>query len=490
MRPTLRLPLALLGFATCLLSQPVWLSAQAPAPPAGPPAGGRGLGRGARGGGGPAAASLPYITEHAVGGMRFDQPLGMVTAPGEPKSLYVFEKTGRIIRIPDVTHPPSATDERDIFLDLTAEIGPILSEQGLLALAFHPDYQKNHQFYVWFTTSNADGDKVYDRLARFTTGADGKADLKSEQPLISQIDRAANHNGGELSFGPDGYLYLTMGDEGGANGEWGNTQLIDKNFFSGMIRIDVDKRPGSLAPNPNPAVHPGSYAVPPDNPWVGATSFNSQPVDPKKVRTEFWAVGLRNAWRWSFDRTTGLLWLADVGQERVEAVDLIRRGGNYGWNFFESGTAYNPVPPNFSETAFGPYTPPPLDPNRAPPAGFTFDKPIYTYNHTGVPGVESDTGNCIIGGIVYRGAKLPALKEHYVFGDYVSGYIWALTPVDGKGGKVTVEKLARISGIVAFGQDPVSGDLLLANANTNPRTGGYVERLVPNPAFVPAPAAK
>ncbi len=444
-----------------------------------------GAGRG-RGGAGPAANTLPYLSQPALGGLSFDKPLAIVTAPGEPQSLYILEKeNGQVIRIPDVTKP-----ERVTVLDLSAEIGNLDNERGLLAIAFHPDYQKNHLFYLWFTASNADGSQSVDRLARFTMGSDGKADPKSEQPLISQVDRANNHNGGQLAFGPDGYLYLSMGDEGGSNGEWQNTQLIDKNFFAGMIRIDVDKRPGSLPPNPHPAVHAGTYTVPADNPWVGAKTFNGLPVDPAKVRTEYWAVGLRNPWRWSFDPVTGLLWEGDVGQERIEEVNLIHGGGNYGWNFREGNEAF--VIPSYrgGRTPYSPIVPPPPDPNRVKPDGLKFDEPVFTYFHPGLaPAGDLNTGNSITGGIVYRGKAIPALAGHYIFADYSSGLIWALSPVtaDKEGkltSKVTVEIIARRSGIVSFAQDPVTGDLLVANIS-----GGTIERLVTNPNPVPVVAA-
>ncbi len=417
---------------------------------------------------------MPYVTTRALGGLRFDQPLGIVSAPGETNRLFILEKTGRMQVIADVTKP-----EKKVFLDLTAEIGNLDVERGLLSVAFHPDYKKNHYFYVWLTATNATGS--FDRLSRFTTSATDpdQADPKSEQILISQIDRAPNHNGGELHFGPDGYLYLTIGDEGGGNDQFHNSQLIDHNFFSCMLRIDVDQRPGSLKPNPNPAVQPDTYTVPPDNPFVGATTFDSLPVDPAKVRTEFWAVGLRNAWRYSFDPMTGLIWLGDVGQDRVEEVDIIKKGGNYGWNYREGNEAFQVR----GQTV------------RLPPTGVTFDEPLFTYRHPNVPGVTADSGNCITGGLVYRGDALPALKGRYLFTDYVSGWIWALSPVDGKGGKVTGEKIAREKGggIVAFYQDPRTGDLLVANIAPN---SGYIERLVPAPAAAPnalppaAPAAK
>jgi glucose/arabinose dehydrogenase len=450
------------------------------------PRGGGGA-RGGRGGAAyPAANTLPYLVQPALGGMRFEKPLDIVTAPGEPRSLYILEKeTGKIIRIPDVTKP-----EKVVFLDVSAEIGNLDNERGLLALAFHPDYQRNRQFYVWLTASNADASVSFDRLTRFTTGADGIADPKSEQPLISQADRANNHNGGQLAFGPDGYLYLSLGDEGNFYGEWQNTQLVDLNFFSGMIRIDVDKKPGSLPPNPHPAVHPGTYTIPPDNPWVGAKTFNGRPVDPAKVRTEYWAVGFRNPWRWSFDPVTKLLWLADVGQDRQEEINLVRGGGNYGWNFREGTEAFQ-IPPyrGVANRSYSPIVPPPPDPDRVKPETLKFDDPVFIYYHPGLaPAGDNNTGNSVTGGFVYRGSAQPALAGRYIFADYNSGLIWALGPVTADKdykltAKPTIELIARRTGIVTFGQDPVTGDILVANYSQ-----GTIERLVPNPAPA-APAA-
>jgi len=403
-----------------------------------------------------APAVVPYVTEHALGGLRFEQPLGIVSAPGETDRLFILEKTGHLQVITNL----GGTPERHTFLDLSGPIGNTDVERGLLSVAFHPNFQANHYFYVWYTATNADQSESYDRLSRFTVSATDPnvADPKSEQILINQIDRAPNHNGGEIRFGADGDLYLSMGDEGRQNDYFKNGQHIDKNFFSCIIRIDVDQRPGSLPPNPHPAVMLGTYNIPRDNPFVGATSFNGQPVDPKNVRTEFFAVGLRNPWRMAFDRQTGLLWEGDVGEDTIEEVNLIKSGGNYGWDFMEGD-----IPgPN----------------HDAMPAGLKTAEALYMYKHTRA------ADNCIIGGIVYRGKALPALAGRYVFGDYVSGRIWTISPVDGNP-KITVEQIAREKGggIVAFGENPNNGDLLVANLAPN---SGYIERLIPAPPAPPA----
>ncbi len=463
--------------ATGLLAQ-----APAPAAPGQPPAAPAAT---------PAEPPPPFVAQPALGGLRFDNPIAIVAAPGETNRLFVVERAGRIILIPDLAKP-----ERVTFLDITAEIGDTQGERGLIALAFHPDYRRNRQFYLWLTTT-VPGQGPAMRLERYTASATdpNKADPTTGQPLITQPDRASNHNGGQVAFGPDNYLYLSIGDEGGANDQYQNSQLVDKNFFAGLLRLDVDKKPGSLPPNPHPAVHPGTYTIPPDNPWVGAKEFNGQPVDPAKVRTEFYAVGLRNPYRFSFDPVTGALWLGDVGQDRIEEVDVIRKGGNYGWNYREADQPFY-APQRGGRggrrgaTPAAPATPPPPPtPARTPPPGVTFDEPVFTYFHPQpvAPAGTLDIGNSITGGIVYRGTALPALAGRYVFGDYNSGRIWALSRVevgkDGRpAGKATAELLARRPGIVSFAQDPRTGDVLLANISS-----GYIERLAPNPAAATKP---
>ncbi len=259
-------------------------------------------------------------------------------------------------------------------------------------------------------------------------------------------DEAANHNGGDLHFGPDGFLYLSLGDEGNQNDGLNNSQRIDKDFWSSFLRLDVDTPPrsDSLMPNPHRANtnNPGGvihYRVPSDNPFVHATSFNGAAVNPAAVRTEMYAVGMRNPWRYSFDPQTGFLYCGDVGQDTWEEVDIITKGGNYGWAYREASNA-------------GPKA-------ASAPPGFASLPPIQTYHH----GTATNQGNCVIGGVVYRGDRIPALQGFYVFADYVSGHVWALR-YDGTS-TLPFVRLTADTGIAAFGTDPSNGDVLMADQN-------------------------
>lgn len=384
-----------------------------------------------------------YVTSNAFSGLSFSAPVAIVSAPGETNRLFVVEQPGRIVVITNLANPT-----RTVFLDLS---GRVLygGEQGLLGLAFHPGYATNRYFYVFYTlnTNAAVGDSTrHDRLSRFETSPANPhlALTNSEVVLINQRDEASNHNGGDLHFGPDGYLYVALGDEGGANDNWNNSQRIDKDFFAGLLRLDVDQRPGSLPPNAHPA-GTTNYAVPPDNPFVGATSFNGSAVNPASVRTEFWAVGLRNPWRFSFDAATGRLYCGDVGQGAWEEINVITGGGNYGWAYREGAHA-------------GPKT---------PPAGFTSIDPVLEYAH----GSGTNQGNSVTGGVVYRGSRLPLLDGAYVFADYVSGNVWALR-YDGTNASGW-QRLIGNPNIAGFGLDPSNGDVLLADLNA-----GQVKRLL------------
>lgn len=373
-----------------------------------------------------------YAVEPAFGGLRFTDPVAIVTPPGEAHRLFVVEQRGRIAVITNLASP-----NRTVFLDIVSRVagGQPTDERGLLGLAFHPGYATNRQFFVFYSTAGALGQRV----SRFEASPSNPnvALAASETILFTQPDEAGNHNGGDLHFGRDGYLYVALGDEGNQNDSLNNSQRIDKDFFSAILRIDVDQRPGNLPPNPHPAIRAGTYSVPVDNPWVGATSFNGRSVNPESVRTEFWAVGLRNPWRMSFDPETGDLWVGDVGGGVREEINVVTRGGNYGWAYRE-GTLNGPKA-------------------SQAPAGFASIPPVAQYPHGSGPA----QGNSVTGGLVYRGQRLSQLTGAYVFADYVSGNIWALRP-----NGTNAVPMTRLTGrptIAGFGRDPRNGDVLMAD---------------------------
>ncbi|MEQ1859282.1 MAG: LamG-like jellyroll fold domain-containing protein [Chthoniobacteraceae bacterium] len=409
----------------------------------------------------------------AFGNLSFTKPLAFASPPGDAQRLFVCEIGGLLKVVPDVTAsaPTSA-----VVLDIPTMLanrggtesivaGPD-GECGLLGLAFHPNFASNGYFYVHYSVRKASDNTVwYQRLSRFTipTAQIGSptpvADANSESMLLEQRDRIDNHNGGDIHFGPDGYLYTAYGDEANANDYLNNSQKIDGKFFSAMMRIDVDRLAGNL--EPNPAADPANtiiptdsgvarYKVPADNPWVGATTFNGVAVNAATVRSEFWAVGLRSPWRFSFDSATGELWCGDVGQDIYEEVHLIEDGGNYGWAYRDGA---HPGPKSA----------------QAPP-GFIYTDPIYEYVHNSQAGDSNFKGNSITGGVVYRGTRFSSLVGAYIFGDHVSGNIWALTR---PGGVTTVGRIAGSAFPANFGTDPSNGDVLLSSYFT-----GTIMRLI------------
>ncbi|MCX8089885.1 MAG: PQQ-dependent sugar dehydrogenase [Verrucomicrobiae bacterium] len=406
----------------------------------------------------PATPTFGFTATNAFPTLVFTNPVCIASPPGETNRLFIVEKRGRIIVITNLAAPT-----RTVFLDITDRVSTsdtVSSEEGLLGLAFHPGYATNRFFYVFYTGNDNTGSGLtrHDILSRFTT-SETNANLAlpaSELKLLRQRDDASNHNGGDLHFGPDGYLYVSLGDEGGQNDAFNNSQIITNDFFSAILRIDVDKRPGSLPPNPHPAATT-NYAVPPDNPFVGATNFNGLPVNPATVRTEFWAVGFRNPWRMAFDPETWTLYCGDVGQSLREEVDIVERGRNYGWAYWEGN-----VP--------GPKS------NQVP-AGFVHTPPLRDYP-------RSD-GLSVIGGRVYRGLRFSQLYGAYVYGDYGSGRIWALRH---SGSNVTEHTLLLVddlnsmgvSGLAAFGRDPSNDDLLYADEQNG--TNGRIKRIIYNTA--------
>ncbi len=401
----------------------------------------------------------------ALPGLTFTEPLCMVSIPGNSTRLFVCERMAKIKHIPDVT---AATPTQNVFLNLQTVVagrtpaetieGGGNNEHGLLGLAFHPNYATNGYFYVAYTVRISAG-SYYQRISRFKVSAadPAVADPTSELVLLQQLDEGANHDGGDLHFGPDGYLYYTAGDEENPADTRVNSQKINKDFFSGIFRIDVDKKPGNLEPNAHAAIPTDSgiarFSVPIDNPFVSTTlggswngTYNGVTIAPLTgVRTEFWCTGLRHTWRFSFDSETGDLWGGDVGQDTYEEVNKIVKGGNYGWVYREGkhDTAFtNPVSPT-------------------KPAGFSSTNPIYEYVHASVSGDANFKGNSVVGGYVYRGTRYPSLVGSYIFSDSVSGHVWQMNTTTGA--TVRLTGLPGAYGVFsAQGVDPSNKDLLFA----------------------------
>jgi uncharacterized repeat protein (TIGR03806 family) len=403
-----------------------------------------------------------YQTVNAFGNLTFSRPVAIAQQPGETNRLFIVEQAGNIFVITNLAAPT-----KTLFMNLTSRVRYVDNEEGLLGMAFHPDWRNNGYFYLFYTTdvTTSQGTGRHDRLARFEIdpGNPNAGLVASEFALISQWDRDWNHNGGDVHFGPDGYLYVSTGDEGGGGDNRNNSRFINQNFFSAILRIDVDRQPGSLEPNPHPAIHTNAqgqayYSIPNDNPFIGATSFNGQTIDPNTVRTEFWAVGLRNPWRMSFDPVTGLLYCADVGQGAREEVNIIERGKDYGWRYKEGFINYGGgIPANTVQES-----------DLTPPI---IDYPRTTSASTAIPGGHAQ-GTSITGGVVYNGDRFSQLKGLYVFGDFGSSRIFALR-YDPESGQVQAfQQLTSAGQPAAFGIDPANGDVLIA------RLGGTVSRLI------------
>ena len=308
-----------------------------------------------------------FSLENAFPNLSFSRPVDFQTAKDGTGRVFVVEQGG-VIR---VFNNSSASADSNIFLDISSRINTQADEQGLLGLAFHPNFAANGYFYVNYTP-----DENLSVTSRFQVNpsTDNTADSNSELILLEMPQPFTNHNGGQLAFGSDGYLYIASGDGGSGGDPQGNAQNRG-NLLGTVLRIDVDNRDNGL-----------NYAIPSSNPFVGEP--NSRP--------EIFAYGLRNPWRMSFDSNTGLLWSGDVGQGELEEINVIESGGNYGWNFFEGTQCFSG---NCDDTGLIP--------------------PVFEYNH--------DAGDkSVTGGYVYRGTLTPSLEGKYVYGDFISGRIWAL----------------------------------------------------------------
>ena len=330
-------------------------------------------------------------------------PVGIANARDGSGRLFVVEQAGRIRIV------KGSTVLATPFLDIHSGVS-CCGERGLLGLAFHPSYRTNGKFYVNYTDVN--GNTVIAEYHRSTTSAN-RASTRGR--VLMRVTRPyANHNGGGLAFGPDGFLYIGLGD-GGSGGDPGNrAQRVDTHLGK-MLRIDVNHSTSTLP-----------YAIPSSNPYVGRYGYD-----------QIWSIGLRNPWRFSFDRANGDLWIGDVGQDRFEEIDRARRssgggrGVNFGWRVMEARACYLPATGcNTSGKAM----------------------PLTYYSHS--------LGCAVIGGYVYRGPAYPLLRGAYLFGDYCSGRIWA---VDAGGGAQFPHQMLDTSLTISSFGEGETGELYLTD---------------------------
>ncbi len=332
----------------------------------------------------------------------FTQPLDIQNAGDGSNRLFVVERGGtiRVVENNLVLDVP--------FLDLSKKVRTNGSEQGLLGLAFHPNYAENGRFFVNYTDLN--GNTV---IARYqVSGNANQADAKSESILLHIAQPYGNHNGGGLAFGPDGFLYIGLGDGGSADDPKGNGQNLNTHLGS-LLRIDVDGGE--------------TYVVPADNPFVKEDGL-----------PEIWAYGLRNPWRFSFDSLTGDLYIADVGQNEWEEINYlpagVAGGANFGWNFMEGTHIFV----------------------LEPPESLGVIAPVAEYSH--------EEGCSVTGGEVYRGAVLPEWQGVYLYGDFCSGQVWGLLQVDGAWQSQSLLLNGANLATLGTGED---GTLYNADYNTN-----------------------
>lgn len=388
-----------------------------------------------------AGTGIEAMTTVRVAG-NLDHLTFVTYAPGDYTRLFIVEKQGRIKVLNLKTGVLNAT----LFLDIDALVGGGLStndERGLLGLAFHPDYQNNGYFYVDYT--NNVGTTT---VARYSVSNDPEvADPGSALILLTIFQPFSNHNGGWIGFGPnDGFLYISTGDGGSAGDPGNRAQDITNQLLGKMLRIDVD---GNDGPG-------GNYGIPAGNPFVGITGDD-----------EIWAYGLRNPWRSSFDRATGDLYIADVGQNAWEEIDFqpadSTGGENYGWRCYEGDHTFNT--------------------GGCPPAK-TMVFPIHEYSHA--------LGRSLTGGYVYRGCAIPTLDGTYFFADYVFTRLWSFT-YEGKNNPTVTSRIAELSPssdgfsinqISSFGED-ARGELYIVDQGSG--FSGQVFKIVPvKPTISPA----
>ncbi len=368
----------------------------------------------------PTFAPSSIQTRPVFEGVDLSAPTALAQAPGDPSRWFALEQRGVVT----VFDNDTATATGSTFLNISGRVQSG-GERGLLGIAFHPDFATNGEVFLSYTATG----QLTSVISRFRS-IDGNLTLDpaSEEPLLYVIQLQSNHNGGDIHFGPDGFLYAGFGD-GGGGGDPGNNGQNTMSLLGAMLRIDVDVASG--------------YAIPatiPPNPFDG----NAQCVQGSGAAAcpEIFAWGFRNPWRFSFDSATGDLWVGDVGQGAWEEIDRVSIGENYGWNTREGAHCY---PPGSACDATG------------------LTDPITEYD-------RSD-GQSITGGYVYRGMEYPDLIGYYVFGDFVSGRIWAVA-ADSPIGTTAIELADTGHSIAAFAEG-VDGELYVVDY------GGSIHQLVP-----------
>lgn len=342
---------------------------------------------------------------------------------------WIAEQTGKI----RVMKNGKLTD--DVLLDLKSKlpkINPGYEERGLLSIALHPQFASNKKFYVFYSTPSTQKSNHTDVIAEYVSPeGSGPIDSNSGRIILTVEKPDGNHNGGCLQFGPDGYLYFSLGDGGGQHdnhGEIGNGQNLNT-WLGKILRIDINTNEG--------------YAVPKDNPFVGQTD----------AKPEIWAYGFRNPWKFSFDQSSGELFAGDVGQDKWEEVDIVKKGGNYGWRLVEGTHCHNPA-------------------TGCNVTGITM--PIAEYSH--------GEGLSVTGGYVYNGKQLTILKNKYVFADWTGPSFYLQKQGNNwQRGKLILQNIPEGTRILAFGED-TSGELyVLTNPETGPdNTNGTVYKIVKN----------
>lgn len=335
-----------------------------------------------------------YQTTEAFPNLDFTRPVDLQHAGDDSNRLFVVEQRGVI----SVFQNDPSTEDKTVFLDIEARVDDRGNEEGLLGLAFHPDFETNGYFYVNYTTPDS---KTYISRFQAASGNPDQADPESEMVILEYNQPYGNHNGGQVTFGPDGYLYIAVGDGGSGGDPEGNGQNRST-LLGTILRIDVDNQENG-----------NNYAIPGDNPFAG---------NGEGYREEIFAYGLRNPWRFSFDPKNGNLWTGDVGQNAYEEIDIVENGGNYGWNIMEGNHCYNAASCDQSGLKM----------------------PIWEY--------PRDQGVSITGGFVYRGSSLSDLTGQYIYADYASGRIWALD-YSNMDDPVNTELVKADFGISSFGVD-------------------------------------